>query len=393
MEHLNTGLGAVPGFTYAAVRCGIRYPDRYDYCVIAADEPCNAAGMFTTNRVEAAPVKLCRSRINNPVRAILVNATNANACTGPQGYGTAETLTADIARRMKIAPESVLMASTGVIGHQLPVEKMLGIHGELLENLDQSHGDLIPRAIMTTDTVPKAAAVSFPAKSGECFLAGTAKGSGMIAPNMATLLSFIVTNATVPAADLDRIFRRSVRGTLNAITIDGDMSTNDTAIILSPADNGPSPDLDLFEEALLSVLKPLSEMLVSDGEGATKVVEINVKNAASQEDAEKIARAVAESLLVKTAFFGNDPNWGRIAAAVGYSGANISEELMSIEFSGIPILSRGEPVDTGLDRINQEIKKDRFRVTIDIGKGSSRAFMITSDISVDYVRINAEYST
>ncbi len=396
MKFIEGGLEQVKGFTFSAVECGIRYSGRLDYCLIAAEGPCSAAGMFTTNKVNAAPVKLCRARIGGDIRGILVNATNANACTGDQGYRTAEILTADIAARLKVAPESILMASTGIIGRQLPLDKMLAAHEGLVAALGSDGGRIIPRAIMTTDTVPKEVCVSFTAPAGEFRVAGTAKGSGMIAPNMATLLCFIVTDAPVAPDDLAAIFRRGVSSTLNAITIDGDMSTNDTAIILSPRSARPlsgKDDLASFEEALAAVLGRLSEMLIDDGEGTTKRVRVTVKNAASAGDAERIARSVAQSLLVKTAFFGNDPNWGRIAAAAGYSGAAIDENRLCVSFDDMPLLVDGAPVPFDRDGLVGIMKKNIFEVFVDVGLGSSGWSMLTTDITFDYVRINAEYST
>lgn len=395
MQFIEGGLEQVRGFSFSAVECGIRYTGRLDYCLIAADEPCNAAGVFTTNQVNAAPVKLCRARIGGPVRAILINATNANACTGDQGLRTAETLTADIAARLAAAPEAVLMASTGIIGRQLPLEKMMQSHDTMVASLSRAGGRAIPRAIMTTDTVPKETCVSFETSAGEFHVAGTAKGSGMIAPNMATLLCFIITDATVEAGDLSAIFKRCIGPTLNAICIDNDMSTNDTAVILSPRSGKPlgGKDLAAFEEALRSVLARIAEMLVDDGEGTTKRVRITVKNAASDSDARKITKAIAESLLVKTAFFGNDPNWGRIAAAAGYSGAAIDEKKLCVSFDDMPLLVDGAPVEFDREGLVGIMKKNIFQVFVNVGLGTSEWSMLTTDISIDYVKINAEYST
>jgi glutamate N-acetyltransferase / amino-acid N-acetyltransferase len=396
MKFLDGGLELVKGFSFSAIQCGIRYENRLDYCLIAAATDCNAAGTFTTNQVSAAPVKLCRERINGPVRAILINATNANACTGDQGLDTAAALTADVAARIGAPANAVLMASTGIIGRQLPREKMMNSHGELIAGLSPGNGRLIPKAIMTTDTVPKEVCVSFATAAGEFRVAGTAKGSGMIAPNMATLLCFVITDAPVRADDLRALFRKSVGRTLNAITIDGDMSTNDTALILSPRSDRPlsgAGDLAIFEEALAAVLGRLSEMLIDDGEGTTKRVRVSVVRAKSDGDAARVARSVAQSLLVKTAFFGNDPNWGRIAAAAGYSGAEIDERKLGVSFDGMPLLVNGTPVDFDRDSLVAIISRQAFEVTVDVGLGSSSWSMLTTDITFDYVKINAEYST
>ena len=396
MKHLDGGLENVKGFTYSSIKCGIRYADRLDYSLILSDTICNAAGMFTTNRMTAAPVKLCRERINGKIRGILINATNANACTGAEGYTNSRMLTADVAKRLNLPEDSILMASTGIIGRQLPLDKMLASHVELISGLAGKNGPILAQAIMTTDTVPKEAAVSFTCGDREYCIAGTAKGSGMIAPRMATLLAFIVTDAPVEHKNLEKIFRTAVNKTLNSITIDGDTSTNDTAVILSP-DTGEyisePGQLAAFSEALEAVLMKLAEMLVLDGEGATKSVKIHVINAATDDDALLISRAVGQSLLVKTAFFGNDPNWGRIACAAGYSGAALEEEKLSILIDNIPLLVNGVPADTDYSNLEQILKNRNYTVTVDMGLGDGDAIMLTTDISYDYVKINAQYST
>ena len=288
------------------------------------------------------------------------------------------------------------MASTGIIGRQLPLDKMLTGNGELVKGLANENGHKLAQAIMTTDTVPKEAAVSFNCGGREYRIAGTAKGSGMIAPKMATLLAFLVTDASPARENLEKIFRAAVNKTLNSITIDGDTSTNDTAIILSPETGefpGDEESLAAFNEALEAVLKKLAGMLVLDGEGATKSVKIHVVNAATDDDAMLIARSVGESLLVKTAFFGNDPNWGRIACAAGYSGAALEETRLSISINNIPLLVKGVPSDTISSELESILKQRNYTVTIDAGLGNGDAIMLTTDISHEYISINAEYST
>ena len=396
MINTKKGIESVPGFSYAAVECGIRYKNRLDYCLVLADKPCNASGVFTTNAITAAPVTLCRSRINNQLRAILVNSTNANACTGEAGLANTERITRDMAERLGLSTDEIIMSSTGVIGHQLPVETMIGAHDKLIAGLGPENGPAFARAIMTTDTVPKNISTSFPTSRGEYMLAATAKGSGMIAPNMATLLAFFVTNAPLEKSTLDRLFKKTAVNTLNAITVDGDMSTNDTAVILSPVSVNPltrDDDIASFEHALSELIHHTARLLVADGEGVTRMVSINVTGAASHDDARKVARSVSESLLVKTAFFGKDPNWGRIAAAAGYSGASVREQTLSIHYEKIPLLINGMPQDISPDLIKPILEKQEFTVTIDLGMGNGQATMLTSDISFDYVRINAEYTT
>jgi glutamate N-acetyltransferase / amino-acid N-acetyltransferase len=271
---------------------------------------------------------------------------------------------------------------------------MLDALPALMESRSQDKGALIPDTIMTTDTVRKACCHSFMTSAGERKIAVTAKGAGMIAPNMATLLCFALTDASIARADLDRIFRSCVNRTLNAISIDGDMSTNDTAIILSPEGTPLSgDDLAAFETALHDALLDISRQLVRDGEGATKCVDVIVTGALNEGDARRCAKSVAESLLVKTAFFGNDPNWGRIACAAGYSGAELDQSRISISFDDCMILEKGTPVYERLDTVAAVIRKSDFTVTVDLALGDATFRYITSDISFDYVRINAEYST
>ncbi len=396
MKPLDGGLEHVKGYSYSAIKAGIRYPDRLDFSLIASKEPCHAAGVFTTNKICAAPVRLCRERIAGAIHGILINATNANAATGAEGYRNARTLAAAAAKELGVKEDSILMASTGIIGVQLPVDKMVKAIPSLVGSLSDEQATAIPLAIMTTDTFPKARAASFATSRGEFAVAGTAKGAGMIAPNMATLLAFLVTDAPIGRSDLDAIFRRCIGKTLNSITIDGDMSTNDTAILLSPASKPPlteKADLAAFEEALYHVLFGLGELIVTDAEGATKLARITVTGAKNDDDARKAARAISESLLVKTALFGKDPNWGRIACAAGYSGAEVDEESIAIMIEDEPLYQNGAPVPGAAARLKEILERRSFTITVDLGKGAASATFLTSDISYDYVRINAEYST
>lgn len=395
IQELAGGLENVSLYKYAAIECGIRYPNRLDLSLIYSSEPCWAAGVFTTNKMCAAPVILCRERINNSINAILINATNANAATGKQGLENAKLLTRELSKLLSIDENSVLMASTGIIGVQLPVDKMKNSLPVLVKNLSIEAGTLLPRAVMTTDTFPKQYAISFKTSTGLYTMAGIAKGAGMIAPNMATLLCFVVTDFPVEQHILQSLFYESVNVSLNAITIDGDMSTNDTAIILSPAK--PSghnvDDIKTFNQALHLMMKKLAYLIVSDAEGATKCVTVKVIHAANDGDAKKAAKSIAESLLVKTAMFGNDPNWGRIACAAGYSGAELREDKLSIYFDEIPLFKDGSPVEYDKEKLMIILKKREYTITVDFGIGNSEFEFLTSDLSYDYVKINAEYST
>lgn len=395
MREIEGGLSAVPGYLFSSVECGIKYSGRLDYCMIFSKDPLTASGMFTTNRVYAAPVKLCRERIDNTIHGILINATNANACTGDEGYNNTLKLTAEASSLLKVEKDSFLMASTGIIGHQLPIDKMMVSTSKLTSSLSIENGKTISRAIMTTDTRPKECAREFETSMGVFRIAGTAKGSGMIAPNMATMLSFIVTDAPVAKCDQDEIFRRVVNKTFNAITIDGDMSTNDTSILLSPkkTDTLSGADLVIFENVLNDICGTLSYMLVKDAEGGTKCVTVTVKGAKDSSDAKKIAKSIAESLLVKTAFFGSDPNWGRIACAAGYSGINFNQEDLEISINDLKLLCKGQPVDVDKAKLADIMKKSEFNVTVCVGRDNCEFSFMTSDISYEYVKINGEYTT
>jgi len=396
MKPCEGGLGTVPGYSFSSIKAEIRYKDRLDFSLIASDTRCHCAGVFTTNKIFAAPVALCRERIGGPVKGILINATNANACTGDEGLRNARDLTAAVAGELGSEPESILMASTGIIGVQLPADKMRSAIPQLTGALSADNAGLIPLAIMTTDTIPKECAASFTTPRGEFHIAGTAKGAGMIAPNMATLLAFMITDAPVAKRDLDAVFMRCIDKSLNAITIDGDMSTNDSAFLLSPMSDSPlseEGDLEEFEAALRYVTEKLAELIVTDAEGATKLARITVTGAASEEDARLAARAIAESMLVKTAMFGKDPNWGRIACAAGYSGANITEEKLTIRIEDAVLFTKGAPTEKNLEHLMEILGRRSYTIHVDLGIGNGTATYMTSDLSYDYVKINAEYST
>lgn len=396
MKPCEGGLQTVKGYMFSAIKAEIRYKDRLDFSLIVSDTLCNCAGVFTTNKIFAAPVALCRERAGAPVKGILINATNANACTGDEGLRNARGLTAETARKIGADPESILMASTGIIGVQLPAEKMLAAIPRLTGGLSAENAKLIPRAIMTTDTFPKECAASFSTSQGEFHIAGTAKGAGMIAPNMATLLAFLITDAPISKPDLDKMFRNCIDKSLNAITIDGDMSTNDTALLLSPVSAAPlvsAEDLKEFEAALLYVATRLGELIVTDAEGATKLARITVTGAATEKDAKLAARAIAESMLVKTAMFGKDPNWGRIACAAGYSGADVSEDKLTIRIEDEVLFTDGAPTEKNEEHLLEILGRRSYTIHVDLGLGNGTATYMTSDLSYDYVKINAEYST
>jgi len=386
---------------FSAVEAAIKKPGRLDLALIMSEVPAAVAAVFTTNRVKAAPVLLSMERVTNGVaRAMVVNSGNANACTGSQGMADARETARLVAERAGVAEELVLVASTGVIGKPLPMERIRPAVPGLFETAAVTDLDGLARSIMTTDTFPKVASSTGEAEGVRYTIAGVAKGAGMIMPNMATMLSFVVTDAAVDPAYLDMVFRNAVDSSFNIISIDGDTSTNDTALVMAngmaanPTIQAGTPEADRFEKLLREVLLSLARQIVRDGEGATKFVEIRVTGAQSDADAKKAAMAIANSLLVKTAFFGQDANWGRILAAVGYSGAEIDQDLVALSFDNVLMVRNGVFVGGDAEARGTEVlRKNEFSVTVDLALAGGSATVYTSDLSHDYVSINADYRT
>jgi len=391
----------IKGFQFSAVEAAIKKPGRKDLALIFSEVPALACAVFTTNSVKAAPVLLSAERIaNGTAQALVVNSGNANACTGEQGMVVARETTHLVAEGLRIADEAVQVSSTGVIGVQMPLERFKNTIPALIEGLSSGTLDDVAEAIMTTDTFPKMEARDGRAGGSSYTVAGIAKGAGMIMPNMATMLSFIITDAAVEPATLDTAFRRSVNTSFNIISVDGDTSTNDTCLIMAngQAGNPPiaagTPEAAAFEALLHDVLLSLAKQIVKDGEGATKFVEVRVTGAKDDADAKRAAMAIANSSLVKTAFFGQDANWGRIFAAVGYSGAQVDQTLLSLRFDDVVMAKNGVFVGGDAEARGTEVlKRKEFAVTVDLGLGSSSATVYTSDLSHEYVSINADYRT
>jgi glutamate N-acetyltransferase/amino-acid N-acetyltransferase len=391
----------IKGFTFLAVEAAIKKPGRLDLAVIISETPATTAAVYTTNRVKAAPVLLSMERSAKGVsRALVVNSGNANACTGGQGMSDALETTRLIAERVGVAEDLVLVASTGVIGQPLPMDKIRGAVPALFEPSAVTDLAGLARSIMTTDTFPKVESCTGEAGGISYAIAGVAKGSGMIMPNMATMLSFLVTDAAVDPDYLRVAFRDAVDASFNIISVDGDTSTNDTALIMAngmagnPTIQTGTPEASRFEKHLQETLLSLARQIVRDGEGATKFVEIRVLGADSNADAKKAAMAIANSLLVKTAFFGQDANWGRIIAAVGYSGAEIDQELISLSFDDVLMVRNGIFVGGDAEEKGSDVlHKREFSVTVDLALAEGSATVYTSDLSHDYVSINADYRT
>lgn len=398
-DFINTTM-IIKGFRYSAVAAEIRKKERLDLALIFSENPAVAAGVFTSNRVKAAPVLLDMERIGQgKAQAVLVNSGVANACTGKIGMQVARTCAGLTAAALNIDENLVQLASTGVIGEQLPVERIAAAMDPLVSGLSATGYERVARAIMTTDTVPKTAARSCTIDSREVMLFGMAKGSGMIMPEMATMLCFIMTDADIASDVLQFHLSRAVEGSFNRITVDGDTSTNDTVLVMANCAAGnaeittpDSKESGLFAATLTELLQDLALQIVADGEGATKTVTVRVINAAAVKEAVLAARTIANSPLVKTAFFGEDANWGRIIAALGRSGVEFDQFSVDISFDKVLLVQNGLAQGTAAEKAATAVLKQKtFTVTVDLKKGQAEGEIITCDLSLDYIRINADY--
>jgi glutamate N-acetyltransferase/amino-acid N-acetyltransferase len=390
----------IKGFTAAAVKAGIRYQDRLDLGLIYSEVPAVAAGVFTTNRVKAAPLLLDMERLGQAkAQAVLVNSGNANACTGKEGMRMARETSAMVARQLGMDENLVQVASTGVIGQPLNPKPFEEAVPRLVASLTADGFADVARAIMTTDTVPKTSFRQISVDGTEVSLLAIAKGSGMIMPDMATMLCFLMTDAQIVYPDLQAVLRKSVDLTFNRITVDGDTSTNDMVLALANGvagnrwiDDDNPEGREVFAAAVMAMFKDLALQIVADGEGATKQVTVRVVGARDDEGAMKAAHTIANSSLVKTAFFGEDANWGRIIAALGRSGCHLDPERVAIFFDGVQMVRDGVGLgDKAEEACTAVLKQDRFTVTVDLQDGSGTAEVYTCDFSLDYVRINADY--
>ena len=380
------------GFRYAAVYAGIRKIEKDDLALIVSDTPAVAAAVFTQNRVVAAPVVLARKNLaasRGKACAILVNAGNAN-CATRTGDQVALATARATARALGVKPEFILPASTGVIGVEMDGNKIVNALPELVEKLDAAHFDAVAAAILTTDLVPKTACAAIKGAR----IAGMTKGSGMIQPNMATTLGFVMTDAVVAPALLRSALKRAVARSYNRISVDGDTSTNDTVAVLANGASGVKPTAKAFEAVLTEVLESLARQIARDGEGAHKLVTIDVEGAASDKAAEQIARAIANSPLVKTAVAGSDPNWGRILCAAGYAGVAFDPRKVDIDMQSIPVCRRGLAADFSEDELKSKLDLADCSIRFAIrGTGRGRARFWTCDFTKDYIDINASYRT
>ncbi len=397
----NKTITAPLGFRVGSASCGLKSANALDIGVVVCDLAAATAGVLTTNKVFAAPVALCRERlVGGRSQALVVNAGNANACTGPGGLRDAKTMTAQLARSLDIQPEKVLVASTGIIGHRLPMTKVRAGIDAAVDNLSDSSraGRNFARAIMTTDRGPKMAFKQLKIGRSSVRIAGVAKGAGMIAPNMATMLAFITTDAAISSSLLSRLFKRSVDTSFNAITVDMHASTNDTTIVMASGLAGnatlkTTASAGKFAKALDEVCLDLALQMVSDGEGATKRMDVRVRGARSLAEARTAAFAIANSPLVKCALFGGDPNWGRIACAVGSCGVDCNQGRIDCKIGSIPVLRKGKPVAADSGRLAKIMAAKVVQFTVDLRMGQAQFRCYGCDLSYDYVRINSEYHT
>lgn len=385
--------GFVAGATYAGIKTG-----GLDLAIVYSERLCRAAAMFTTNKVKSAPVVLSQKHLSDgTAQAVVINSGNANACTGDEGYQDAVEMARLVAEKVGVRTEDVAVASTGVIGVRLPIEKIRA--GVPLIVLSRDGGHDAALGILTTDTRPKETAVTVTIGGCPVVIGGMAKGSGMIHPNLATMLAFITTDADIDCAFLQRALRSAVAQSFNMITVDGDTSPSDTVLVMANGMAGNSPigegtlGAEEFQAALTYVATELAKAIARDGEGATKLIEVNVAGAASVEDARLAARAVAGSNLLKAAVYGSDPNWGRILAAVGYSGAQVDQNRADIAIGDVSLMKNGviQPFDRSAASAAMKGPEVTIRVDLHLGDGVATAW--GCDLTEDYVRINAEYTT
>lgn len=401
---LTAEIGDVRGFRVAGVHCGLKKNERLDLALILSDAPCTAAGVFTTNQVKAAPVLLGMERLTShadDIRAVVVNTGSANAVTGELGMQNAHATTHLVAQACGIQPEQVIPLSTGVIGLQLRMEKIeRGV--TLAAGVLGADWDSTARAIMTTDTRPKSAMVTVQTANGEYRIAGIAKGAGMIAPNMATMLSVIVTDAALSPVQVQQTVKSSTSTTFNRIVVDGDMSTNDTVLLLANGQSGVTitdAELPIFEAALTRLCKALAQGIVRDGEGVTKFITVYVCGAPDDAAAYQVAHTIATSPLVKTAFYGNDANWGRLLAAAGRAGVPVDQTRVNLFIApgvdalntGLQLLQQGAPTAYAEADAHAIMLSSEITATLDLNNGTGAALVWTTDFSHDYVSINADY--
>ena len=389
------GVSSAQGFRAAGVACGIKPAGEKDMALVVSDVPAEAAATFTTNLVKAAPVKVSMKHLGNgKILGVVINSGCANACTGVEGIADAKTMVEHTAKETKSKARDWLVCSTGRIGNRLPMAQVRKGIEKAVTKLAPESGVEAAKAIMTTDTRRKEFAMRFKVDGRKVTIGGMAKGAGMIHPNMATMLCVITTDACIDRPTLRSCVADAVEQSFNRISVDGDTSTNDTVIVLANGVSGTNllksyhPQYALFKKTLTHVMRKLARMIVEDGEGITRVVDVVVKGAASAQDAKLAALAVAKSELIKTSWTGGDPNWGRIMAALGYSGARVREEMIEIFYDGLLAVVNGQPSKTPLVKLRKLVRQPKFTITINLHCGMGEYSILTTDLTEEYVRIN-----
>lgn len=401
MKKIDGWVTTPQGFLAAGVKAGIKASGNHDVAVIYSTVPAATGAVFTQNKMCAAPVLVSRKvAAKSYAQVIVVNSGCANACTGEQGLKDAEAMQAQTAELLGVENDAVYVCSTGVIGHFMPMDKLAKGIADAVDAMDETGGESCAMAIQTTDTFIKHAAYEFELGGKTVKIAGIAKGAGMIHPNMATMLTFLTTDAAVAPDVLKRAVKAAADKSFNMVVVDGDTSTNDSMIVLANglAENEiivseEHPDYQAFFEALLACAQDLAKMIARDGEGATKFLEVNVAGAATWAEAKTAAMAIAKSPLVKTAFFGKDPNWGRIVCAAGYSGAQMEPDKVNLEIGGVRLVENGMNCNVPLESLKDIMEQHDISMKIDLGAGKEEATVWTCDFSYEYVKINGEYHT
>lgn len=386
------------GFRASGICCGIK--DSKDMALVASDVGSKVSAVFTTNKFPAAPVVVSRKVANSGfAQALVINSGNANACTGEQGMQDARTMTKIAAKHLGIKEEMVLVASTGVIGRRLPMDKISAGIPAAVKALSHDGGHDAARAIMTTDTVPKHFSVQFAIGDNPCTIGAMTKGSGMICPNMATTISVLTTDVAISGELLQKAFKGAISTSLNSLTVDGTQSTNDCAFLFANGLAGneeiktEGPSFAVFQQALNSLCVEMARSLARDGEGATKLMVVKVSGAKNDGEARKAALEIANAPLVKTAVFGRDPNWGRIFAAVGGCGVDLDPNKTNVRFAGVAVAQNGGAIAYDHEQLKHALEQDEIEIHIELGAGSGKARVFSCDLTYDYVRINAEYTT
>ena len=390
------GVAAPSGYRAAGIQTGVKESRARDLALVYSTRPANAAAVYTTNKVQGAPIVIDREHLaDGKARAVILNSGNANVCNGDRGLEHARRMCALTASELGLPTAEVLVCSTGLIGIPLPIAKIEAGIPRIVAALSEDGSAAAAEAIMTTDTVPKSCAVEVELAAGRAVVGAMAKGAAMIAPNMATMLSVVTTDAAVPSGPLQELLAQAIQRTFNCITVDGDMSTSDTVILLANGDGAElgERDCECLYEGIEYVCRQMAQAIARDAEGSSKLITIAVRGAATEAEARQIGIAVANSSLVKTAAFGNDPNWGRILCAMGYAGVEFDPKRARVSLCGTDIYGHGAGLDFDADKLSAAMQAEEMAIGIDLAMGAAAAEIFTCDLTYEYVRLNAEYTT